>query len=167
MTTETIVTGIGWMGTGIRSVQSTLKQMLREANQEVLISVYSITEGADEILQELGICLQRGLVFKIIINRFYNQFTEIQTILLELIKIYPNFKVYSFDHPIEQLHAKFIVVDRSIALVGSANLSLRGMKKNYELGILLNNDEVITIAKCFDQLTEMKSVSLISHIANS
>lgn len=161
MTTETVVTGLGWMETGVRSVQSALKEILREANQEVLVCAYSVTGGADEILKELEICLKRGVILKTIINRFNYQPIGVQKYLLQL-KKYPSYHLYTFNDPIEELHAKLIVVDRAVALVGSANLSLRGIKNNYELGIIVRNEEVITIAKCFDSLLTHKSTSQIN-----
>ena len=161
MTNETVVTGLAWMGTGVRSVQSALKDMLREAEREILLCAYSITVGADEILEEFENCLKRGIKFHGIINRFQNQPQEIQQYFLDLVSKYPYCQIYNFNDPIEELHSKLIVVDRSVALIGSANLSRRGMKQNYELGIILHNEEVNTVSKCFDSLLTFPSVSQI------
>ncbi|MEG4251781.1 hypothetical protein [Microcoleus sp. Pol10D4] len=77
MTNETVVTGLAWMGTGVRSVQSALKDMLREAEREILLCAYSITVGADEILEEFEDCLKRGIKFHGIINRcFTNKYQD-------------------------------------------------------------------------------------------
>lgn len=161
MTVQTVVTGVTWMGTGVRSVRSALTDMLRDARLEVLVCAYSITGGADEILNEFEDCLRRGINFKIIINRFQNQYQDIQEYLLSLATCYPYFRLYNFDDPVEELHSKLVVVDRSIALVGSANLSMRGMRQNYELGVIVQGAEASVIGQCFDRLMHFPTVSQI------
>jgi phosphatidylserine/phosphatidylglycerophosphate/cardiolipin synthase-like enzyme len=162
MTAQTVVTGLAWMGTGVRSVRAALKDMLRDAEHEVLLCAYSITGGADEILEEFEDCLKRGIKLKVVINRFHKQPQEIQEYFLNLVAIYPYCQVYDFNDAVEELHSKLIVVDRVVALIGSANLSRRGIKQNYELGIILHDEEVGTISKCFDSLLAFPSVSSIT-----
>lgn len=158
MTVQTVVTGLAWMGIGVRSVKAALKDMLINAEHEVLLCAYSVTGGADTILEELEDCLKRGIQFKAVINRFNKQPPEIQNYLLNLVKVYPYCELYDFNDPVEELHSKLIVVDRSFALVGSANLSMRGMKQNYELGIIIRGEEVGTISQCFDSLLTLPTV---------
>jgi phosphatidylserine/phosphatidylglycerophosphate/cardiolipin synthase-like enzyme len=147
------------MGTGVRSVRSALTDMLRDARLEVLICAYSITGGADEILNEFEDCLRRGIRFKVVINRFQNQYQHVQVYLRSLAASYPYFRLYNFDDPVEELHSKLIVVDRSIALVGSANLSMRGMRQNYELGVIVQGTEASVIGQCFDRLVHFPTVN--------
>lgn len=53
------------------------------------------------------------------------------------------------------LHAKIIVVDRQVALIGSANLTGHAFEKNLECGILLRDPEqAIAIACHLDSLRE-------------
>jgi phosphatidylserine/phosphatidylglycerophosphate/cardiolipin synthase-like enzyme len=162
MTAQTVVTGLAWMGIGVRSVRAALKDLLRDAKNEVFLCAYSITGGADEILEEFEDCLKRGIKFKIVINRFHNQPQEIQEYFLNLVAIYPYCQVYDFNDAVEELHSKLIVVDRVVALIGSANLSRRGIKQNYELGIILHDEEVGTISKCFDSLLTFPGVSPVN-----
>lgn len=159
MTTQTVVTGLAWMGSGVRSVKSALKDMLRNAKHEVLLCAYSVTGGAGEILEEFEDCLRRGIRFDAVINRFHKQPQEIQEYFLNLVSVYPYCQVYNFNDAVEELHSKLIVVDRRVALIGSANLSMRGIKQNYELGIIVQDAEVSTISKCFDSLLTFPSVS--------
>ncbi len=161
MTVNTVVTGLAWMGTGVRSVQSALRDMLQSANQEVFLCAYSISSGANEILSEFERCLQRGVKLTVIINRFEEQPKDIQTYFLKLKSSYSYCKVYDFKNDNEELHAKLVVVDRAIALVGSANLSMRGMRQNYELGIILRDSEVQIINQCVDALLNFSSVIAI------
>jgi phosphatidylserine/phosphatidylglycerophosphate/cardiolipin synthase-like enzyme len=162
MTAQTVVTGLAWMGTGVRSVRAALKDMLRDSKTEVLLCAYSVTGGADEILEEFEDCLKRGIKLKAVINRFHKQPQEIQEYFLNLVAIYPYCQVYDFNDAVEELHSKLIVVDRVVALIGSANLSRRGIKQNYELGIILHDEEVGTISKCFDSLLTFPGVSPVN-----
>ncbi|HEY9695635.1 MAG TPA: phospholipase D family protein [Oculatellaceae cyanobacterium] len=162
MKLQTVVTGLGWMGSGVRSVKSALKEILRDAKNEILLCAYSVTGGADEILGEFEDCLKRGIKFKVVINRFYKQPQDIQEYFINLASTYPYCQVYDFNDAVEELHSKLIVVDRVVALIGSANLSMRGMKQNYELGIIIHDEEVRNIANCFDSLLSFPSVSLIN-----
>ncbi|HEY9804548.1 MAG TPA: phospholipase D family protein [Leptolyngbyaceae cyanobacterium] len=162
MKLQTVVTGLAWMGTGVRSVKSALKDILKNAKQEVLLCAYSITGGADEILEEFEDCLKRGIKFKAVINRFEQQPQDIQEYFLNIIKLYSYCHIYDFNSQTEELHSKLIIVDRSIALIGSANLSMRGMKQNYELGIIIQDEEVRAISNSFDNLIDFPSVSLVT-----
>lgn len=162
MTVTTVVTGLGWMGTGIRSVQSALREMLQGAKQEVLLCAYSVSGGAGEILDEFENTLRRGIRLTAVINRFDQQPQDIQQYFLRLVSSYPYCQVYTFSDPVEELHSKLVVVDRTVALVGSANISMRGMRQNYELGVLLTNAEVSAIAQCVDDLLTFSAVSQIT-----
>lgn len=104
-------------------------------------------------------CLNRGIKFTAIINRFEQQPISIQRYFLNLIATYSYCQIYSFSDPVEELHAKFVIVDRRIALVGSANVSMRGMKKNYELGMIFEGSEVSIVACRFEDLLSLDSVS--------
>jgi phosphatidylserine/phosphatidylglycerophosphate/cardiolipin synthase-like enzyme len=164
MKIQTVVTGLGWMGSGVRSVKSALKDMLREAKYEILLCAYSVTGGASEILEEFEMCLKRGISFKIVINRLQNQPQDIQDYFINLASFYPHCQIYNFNDSVKELHAKVIIIDRSVALIGSANLSQRGMNQNYELGTIIKGEEVSVISKCFDSLLSFPFVKLIKKI---
>ncbi|OKI54196.1 hypothetical protein AMK17_24565 [Streptomyces sp. CB00072] len=54
------------------------------------------------------------------------------------------------------LHAKIIVVDRRVALIGSANLTGHAFEKNFECGILLRDaDSARAIAGHIDSLRDI------------
>jgi cardiolipin synthase len=56
------------------------------------------------------------------------------------------------------LHAKVLVVDRSIALVGSANLSFHGMVSNHEMALVVRGPTAEVIAERFDMLARSAAV---------
>jgi cardiolipin synthase len=69
-----------------------------------------------------------------------NQMPEVVQKLRDLEKEYPYIGIMGVTDTM--MHAKVMVADRKTVLVGSANLSISGMTKNYEMGLLVRNDEV-------------------------
>ncbi|KWX10615.1 hypothetical protein TR74_02570, partial [Carbonactinospora thermoautotrophica] len=55
--------------------------------------------------------------------------------------------------PAPALHAKLVLADRHTALLGSANLTGRGLTHNLEVGVLLRGREAARLAAHFDALT--------------
>lgn len=150
-----VVSGSTWMGGGLGSVESSLLRLLQQANDEVLFVVYSISSGPELLFEQLGAMLQRGIRIRMIVNRFAEQHATVQRQLRQLRDTYAHLLILlSFVPPHDQadLHAKVIVVDRQQALVGSANLSLRGLINNHELGVVLEGAVVTDIARAIDTL---------------
>jgi phosphatidylserine/phosphatidylglycerophosphate/cardiolipin synthase-like enzyme len=80
--------------------------------------------------------------------------------LKELQKKYPDrFQYYLFNsksvHAGKILHAKLVVVDRQIALIGSANISMSALSSNYEVMIKISGDVVSRLSLMLDNLTKM------------
>jgi phosphatidylserine/phosphatidylglycerophosphate/cardiolipin synthase-like enzyme len=150
------VTGTAWMGGGVGSVQSAIEELLSLANEEVLIAIYEITEGANEFLNRLRLCLARGIRVTIIINRYYAKPLSIRNKLESLASIFPYIQILNFipENASDDLHAKIIVVDRSRALVGSANLTWNGLIGNHELAVIVYGSVASKIGELFDKLSQ-------------
>jgi hypothetical protein len=59
-------------------------------------------------------------------------------------------------HAGKYLHAKLVVVDRTIALVGSANISKRALSSNYEIMLKVSGKEVCSrLSLMLDNLAKM------------
>jgi phosphatidylserine/phosphatidylglycerophosphate/cardiolipin synthase-like enzyme len=69
-----------------------------------------------------------------------NQMPEVVQKLMDLENEYPYIRMMGVTDTM--MHAKVMVADRKTVLVGSANLGISGMTKNYEMGLLVRNDEV-------------------------
>src|ERR1044072_1716385 len=148
---DIVVTGTAWMGSGVGSIESALERIFREAEQEIVLTVYSITSGADVLFDWLETTLARGLYIRCIINRFENQHESARIRLRRLAANYPYFHIYVFKSEAEaDLHAKAIVADRRIALVGSSNMSRRGFLLNHEIAVLLQGPSAATVAGVID-----------------
>jgi cardiolipin synthase len=69
--------------------------------------------------------------------------------------------LYGFSDEQEyDLHAKVIVADRKMALVGSSNLSRRGLLNNHELALFVEGKTVEQIASAIDKLLLSPSISM-------
>lgn len=150
-----VVSGSSWMGGGLGSVESAIRNLFASANDEVIIVAYALSGATRALYQQFATLLQRGIRIRMLINRYDGQHPSVQNELGQLQRQFPALlQIYSFVPPHSQadLHAKIIVVDRTYALVGSANLSLRGLMDNHELGLVLEGTAVSDIVRAVDLL---------------
>lgn len=149
-----VVTGLSWMGHGIRSIESTIEEMLTNASDEIQIAAYMITKGGEDFIKLIKHCLSRGVKVTLIVNRFGKQPLEIQNLIAQLANLFPHFTLLEFNpkDENEDLHAKLIVVDRSKALVGSSNLSWKGLTLNHELAVVIEGPKAAKVGNLIDVL---------------
>lgn len=158
-----VVTGLGWMGSGIGSIESAMERIFRSAEKEVLITSYSISNATDLLLSWFEDALTRGILIRLIINRYYEQPATVISRLESLNQAYPHFNLYNFqDGQNYDLHAKVIVADRKVGLIGSSNLSRRGLINNHELALFVEGKAAEQIAFAVDKLLIYPSTSLVS-----
>ena len=50
------------------------------------------------------------------------------------------------------MHAKAIVFDRNIAVVGSTNLSFNGLVANHEIAVMIEGPAVMKVVEAIDRL---------------
>jgi cardiolipin synthase len=159
-----VVTGLGWMRRGVRSIGSVIEDMIIGASDEIQIVIYLVTSGAGDFLQLLKTSLQRGLKLSFIFNSFYSQPVDIQEKFLELAREFTNFVLLDFtgsEH--EALHAKIVVVDRKVAFIGSSNLTWGGLTLNYEIGVKIEGPAAKKIADLIDCLARDQRTSQVGH----
>jgi phosphatidylserine/phosphatidylglycerophosphate/cardiolipin synthase-like enzyme len=129
--------------------------LLTQADDEIQIVAYAISSAAPLFFQQLTAALQRGVRVRLIINRFALQPLATQQACNSLLKQFPHLlHLFSFVPQRDEadLHAKIIVVDRYHALIGSANLSLRGLMDNHELGVIITGAGAVEVARAIDVL---------------
>lgn len=147
------VTGPAWMGSGTGSIETSMERLFREAKREILITSYAISFAADIVLDWMALSAGRGVLIRIAVNKLANQPPDVLARLNKLNDSYPYFHLYTFiGNENEDLHAKAIVADRSIAIVGSSNLSRRGLLTNYELALIVQGHQADIIASALDRL---------------
>lgn len=154
---EIAVTGDFWLGRGFSSIWSLVKDSISQAELEIQIAAYAIGENSDEyeFFELLEGVLARGIRVLLIVNRFSNQRESVRKSLLRLARKYNSFVIKSFDpqDKREDLHAKLIVIDHRSALVGSANLSFKGMVANHEVMVKLFGKTAYSIGELLDWLS--------------
>jgi len=134
-----VATGDKWIGYGTRSFVSVLSEMLDEAENEIVMTVYILSELS--VIDSIEKSLNRGVKTEIY---FYKDGQDTRNIFIEKLEkmkeIYPHLSVYAVTEDL--LHAKVLVADNKKCLVGSANLTFGGLIKNYELGFMVENAEI-------------------------
>ena len=108
------------MGSVIGSIETAIERLFREAREEIALTAYSVTGGADLLLDWMEAALDRGVRVSMVVNRLGGQSPEVGTRLRNLAARYPHFRPFNFAPDDDfDLHAKVIVGDRRLALVGS------------------------------------------------
>jgi cardiolipin synthase len=151
-----VATGHSWLGAGTGSVDSALEDLMREAKREVQVAAYRVTTSASDFLRLLNARLDAGVRVFLVVNRLDAQDGPIQASLRDLAKRYAHFELYDFrpKGDREDLHAKVIIVDRERALLGSANLTGRGLVANHELGVVLSGKIARELSVALDKLVQ-------------
>ena len=159
---KVVVTGLAWVGSGFGAIESAIEKLFREAKQEITITAYSIGSSTDLLFEWLEAVLSRGVRINIIVNRLEAQPASVVSHLYNLLKCFPHFFLYQFMSDNEaDLHAKVVIVDRKIALVGSSNISRRGLLYNHELSVLVENPSAENLARAVDILIASRYVSVV------
>lgn len=158
-----VVTGLAWMGRGIRSIDSTIEEMLSNATDEIQIAAYVVTSGAEDFVRLLSKCLTRGVRVTLVVNRFGQQPKKMQNMIMDLLHQFPHISLFEFSPNAtnEDLHAKIIVVDRTKALIGSSNLSWRGLILNHEIAVMVDGPSAARIGSLVDLLSRDKRTKAI------
>lgn len=158
---KVLVTGRLWLGAdGARSIGANLIGLLDGAKQDVTIVAYRLTTAASEFVSSLDAALARGCIVRIIRNLppQDKRVEEEERLIDRWVRDYSStLGVYDFRENGPQsdryeLHAKMVVIDRSIAVIGSANFSKNGMIKNHELAVRMEGAEVKSLVAACDQM---------------
>ncbi len=143
---------------GARSTESSMLELINKAKDEIQILSYAVTTGANKVLLAIDKALNRGVKFTFVINRSEEFGNEIIDSLNSLKGRNQSSKIYIFDpYGKVDLHAKIMVVDRKIAIVGSSNLTSRGFIWNLEIGFLIEDNSVWKLAQIIDKIAEMST----------
>jgi phosphatidylserine/phosphatidylglycerophosphate/cardiolipin synthase-like enzyme len=148
-----VVSGSSWMGSGFGSIESALHDLFNLANDEVIFIAFNVSGAIHEFFQQIEQLLERGIRIRMLVNRYDSQHESLKLYLGKLKRQFPDLLLlFSFmpDHNNADLHAKIILVDRKYALVGSANLSLRGLMDNHEFALLVEGNAVADVTRAVD-----------------
>lgn len=146
------------MGNGVRSVDSAIEDLITHAMEEFQIVAYAVGTGGLRVLSMIEDRLAAGVRTTFLVNRLETQDADVRDALERLAREYPHFQLCNVTptSPEEDLHAKILVADRSRALIGSANLSYRGLIRNHELTLLVDGPPAGSVAACLDKLSQAR-----------
>lgn len=151
---DVIVTGTGWVGRGVPSVESILRRLISGAQEEIQWTIYAASGGAGELLDLLEARLHVGVKVIVVINHLDTQPAAIRRRIAEFIAKYKHFVAYDFApaDAYAKLHAKVLIIDRRTAVVGSANVSRGGLVRNHEIGVIVRGKTAAQLGDVFDRL---------------
>jgi len=123
------------------------------AKNEILIGVYSIGAIDDPFTIYLTDSLNHGVNLVMFINRYHQQAEWAKNYVERLRSNHRRVNIYSVEcSEGEDFHAKVFVVDRSRAIIGSANLSQKGFTYNYEMGVYVEEALADEAASALERL---------------
>lgn len=118
-----------------RNTMLTMIEMIRTAKKKVTVVGYRIEEYALPIIKSLQDAIARNVDVILVLDK-----AEDHIFVLErLWKNFPTSKLYTMTtdpkDPKRSLHAKLIIIDYTVLLITSANLTYHGLSSNLEMGV--------------------------------
>jgi phosphatidylserine/phosphatidylglycerophosphate/cardiolipin synthase-like enzyme len=156
-----IVTGLGWLGGGTQAIENALLRLVEGAQHELTLAVYAMTRGPEPLWKAFERALDSGIRCTVIVDRLDGQDPEIRDWLRQLSVRYPDMlRLGDFrgEDDNDHLHAKIMVADRRTAIVGSANLTARGLLLAHELALRVEGPAAEEIANHVDLLARSRLV---------
>jgi phosphatidylserine/phosphatidylglycerophosphate/cardiolipin synthase-like enzyme len=115
-------------------------EMIKEAKTKITLVGYRVEEYALPIMSSLQDAIARNVDVSLVLDRAEDHIY----ILRRLWKNFPASKLYTLKtdpkDPKRSLHAKLIVIDYSVLLVTSANLTYHGLSSNLEIGVKISGE---------------------------
>lgn len=156
-----IVTGLEWLGGGTQAIEGRLIELIETARRELTLVIYSMTAGPARVWDALERAVDGGVRCTLVVDRLSAQDQQMYERFRRLRNRHPaTFEVFDFigEDDNDHLHAKIVVADRRRALVGSANLTARGLLLAHELAVLLEGPVAEEVAARIGLLTRSRLV---------
>ncbi|RCV58156.1 DISARM system phospholipase D-like protein DrmC [Marinitenerispora sediminis] len=157
---EVVVTGPEVPGEPTRLTPAVLSGLIRSARRELLVVSFAAYNSAP-VVGDIAAAASRGVRVDLLLEettKAHDAFAELRG------------KARLWHWPANQrggggsakLHAKVMAADRSIALIGSANLTGRALHDNIEVGVMLRAPEPVgRVVRYFDSLMSTSSGALV------
>ncbi len=121
-----------------RNTMLTMIEMIRRAKTKVTLVGYRVEEYALPIISSLEDAIARNVDVSLILDKAEDHLF----VLKRLWKNFPTSRLYTMrtdpKDPKRSLHAKLIIIDYSILLITSANLTYHGLSSNLEIGVKIS-----------------------------
>lgn len=140
-----------------RKTLPVIYELIKNAEKSIIITGYSISDYAGELLQLLIDKSRKGVQVQLFVNSLSNTKNTLQDLLLYKSKFLQIYNYQNKDDKMASLHAKIITVDTEKILITSSNLSYHGIIKNIEIGILFDSQKrAFEIGEIFRELKKQK-----------
>jgi len=151
---EFLVSGIDFLGSGLKSQENYVKRLLEDCTSSIFILTYSLTDvtGVVELVKEVVV---RKNVKVIIIADESAVNKRGRKLLMDLCQLNPiSVNAYLYYHNNHLFHPKVIIIDEEHAIVGSANFTFSGYNKNHEIGIHVKGPPVLKLLHTIQDFIE-------------
>jgi hypothetical protein len=156
-----VTTGLGWLGGGAGAIERALTRLIDTASHDLVLAVYAMSPGSARVWDALERAIDGGITCTLVIDRLDSQDSAMRDRLRVLRERHlTTFHVFDFigETSRDHLHAKALVADRRLAVVGSANLTAHGMLLAHELALLIDGPAAEEIAARIDMLGRSRLV---------
>jgi phosphatidylserine/phosphatidylglycerophosphate/cardiolipin synthase-like enzyme len=120
-------------------------EIIKQVQKELFISSpYVDQKGVDllcKIIKRKG-QIKLSLITNLTIPNIVNKFTD----PIALLKLYKNFNIVEISS-LGRLHAKVYLIDNIGGIITSANLTGGGLITNFEYGVFINDEDIISTVK--------------------
>lgn len=143
--------GCGYSGASIKAINDreyypAVKRAFSEAEDSIHIALYGAKYYAGDsrkdntqvnsLIDSLAEAVERGVKVKVLFDEEWEGVVE-TAIHLKSLGIDAK-----FDSEDVRTHAKFIVIDGELVIIGSTNWSYHALQKNHEANVLIKNEEL-------------------------
>lgn len=143
----------GGMDLGIRATRMVVREMLREADEEIFVFGFEVSDQEFiKILAEVAVTVP----VRLLVDRergSADRITAEWPPVLDPPTIYTN-RPDRGGFAYEKMHSKGILVDGKDLLITSANLTQHGMEGNFELGVRIRGDPARRMAETVERLLD-------------
>jgi len=150
----------------LQSYLATAVDLVASAQSSVfLVSPFLEPGGVAHLMQPVLDSIQRGVAVRLITHEALTissiNAQSLEELRKESVARNGNLMVYSaISSGGALLHSKIVLVDRESVLIGSANITTRGLGENLEAGVVLRGRTAAEVASVLDALVESELVSL-------
>jgi phosphatidylserine/phosphatidylglycerophosphate/cardiolipin synthase-like enzyme len=127
----------------LRSTAPAIEQLLLEAKRSILIATYDINSWDGPVLKILERRLKEGIEVKLFVDKVERKpgFLAWAKRLDGAIEVWN--RPLDTGDPNSAFHVKCVIVDSSVGIFGSANLTKNAFRGNIELGLLVRDPGVV------------------------
>ncbi|MFC8566448.1 DISARM system phospholipase D-like protein DrmC [Streptomyces sp. NPDC057245] len=130
-----VVSGPVSAATPARLTSGVALDVIRCASASLLIASYA-AHGAGDVVGEIAAAVDRGVQVDLLLE-------ETTHAAAAFAALGPDVRIWHRTTSTGVLHAKVVAADRHTALLGSANLTDRGLTENVEVGVVLRDPGVV------------------------